>query len=340
MTRSRSELLGRVSADWFHRGLISSDLAQQLAQRYGRRDAFLNLLGRWLGIIAILLIASAVLALISVATRSLPFTGVLLVLCAGAAWHAGITFTISKTRPMPGIGATLVTLSFVVLFAACAAFLIEADAAKASFITLLFVCAALALATAYGFSLRWPLFLSALFLFHGVGSWSAYAGHGTYVFDIQDPPGMALAATLVTILGVIHRRFEDGELARYCGFGHILIVFGLLYLNCSLWVLSLESLHGWGFTDAWRIWIPAFAAAALGQIVIGAFLKDSLFTGFGVVFLAINLYTQFFEHFWDKMAMAAFFAVAGLAGIVIGFGFELLYRRQSALERMRERIVP
>lgn len=341
MTKTRSELLARISADWFHRGLISSDLAQQLAARYGRHDAFLSIVGRWLGIFAILMMASGVLALIGMSSGSPALIGVLLLLGAGAIWVAGVKLTTSKTKPMPVTGATLVTFSFVVFFAGCSAFLIEArDAKDAFFIVLLFVCAALAAATAYGFSLRWPLFLAALFLFHGVGSWGAYVGHGAYVFDIQHPPSMALAATLVMLLGIIHRRSEDGDLARYSGFGHIMIVFGLLYLNCSLWFMSLDWWDGHSVADVRVIWTLVFAAAALGQIVIGAFLKDSLFTGFGVVFLAINLYTQFFERFWDKMSIAMFFAVAGVVGIAIGFCFELLYRRQSAAERIAEKIEP
>jgi len=53
VNKTGSELLARVSADWFHRGLNSGDLAQQLAARYGCHDAFLNAVGRWLGIFAI-----------------------------------------------------------------------------------------------------------------------------------------------------------------------------------------------------------------------------------------------------------------------------------------------
>ncbi len=49
---------------------------------------------------------------------------------------------------------------------------------------------------------------------------------------------------------------------------------------------------------------------------------DARFTGFGIVFLAINLYTRFFEHFWDRLSAGAFFLIAGALAMLLGYAFE------------------
>ena len=76
-------------------------------------------------------------------------------------------------------------------------------------------------------------------------------------------------------------------------------------------------------------WVIAFTTATIGEIVLGARLADAKFTGFGVVFLSINLYTRFFENFWDKLSIGLFFLVAGLVGLAFGFLFEFLGRQRG-----------
>ena len=66
----------------------------------------------------------------------------------------------------------------------------------------------------------------------------------------------------------------------------------------------------------------AFTAAGVGQIVAGARLRDARLTGFGIVFLAIDLYTRFFEHFWDRLSAGTFFLLGGALAMILGYAFE------------------
>ena len=133
---------------------------------------------------------------------------------------------------------------------------------------------------------------------------------------------MALAALAAILLGLWHeRRLEPGSLRRCAGFGGLYLIFGLLYLNLSLWFLTL-----FGKPLGWML---TFTAVGIGQIVVGARLRDARFTGFGIVFLAIDLYTRLFEHFWDRLSAGTFFLIAGALAMVLGYGFE----RQAHRER-------
>ena len=40
------------------------------------------------------------------------------------------------------------------------------------------------------------------------------------------------------------------------------------------------------------------------------------------MFLAINLYTRFFEHFWDRLSLGVFFLVGGALAMAFGFACE------------------
>ena len=47
--------------------------------------------------------------------------------------------------------------------------------------------------------------------------------------------------------------------------------------------------------------------------------------GFGLIFLFINLYTRFFEYFWDSTHKAAFFAVLAVSFWFFGSRAETIW---------------
>lgn len=107
-------------------------------------------------------------------------------------------------------------------------------------------------------------------------------------------------------------------------------VFGLLLTFVSLWILSL-----WG-TDwhyrpndpHWDIiwWSLAFAAVAIGCIVRALFKDDGVLRGFGLTFFFIELYTKFFEYFWQGLHKAIFFAILGVSFWLIGRKAESMWK--------------
>ncbi len=107
---------------------------------------------------------------------------------------------------------------------------------------------------------------------------------------------------------------------------------GLLYLFVSLWILSIfgdhDSIESWTKVRQIELlhWSLLFALAAGGAIWLGLRRDDAMLRGYGLVFLAINIYTRFFEMFWDNLHKGVFFAVLGVSLWFLGRRAEALWR--------------
>jgi uncharacterized membrane protein len=62
-------------------------------------------------------------------------------------------------------------------------------------------------------------------------------------------------------------------------------------------------------------------------VVLGAAEKSAVLVGFGVTALAVNLFTQYFEHGWDRLGRGLFFLLGGALLFAFGAAYERLARR-------------
>ena len=311
------EVLTREITDWHQQGLIDRSLLDALLPRYETQGRFLAALLKWIGLFALFQLGLAVLAAIAALAESALLAALLLAGVAIGSWRFGVRMATDPQRRHPFTGSVLVTASLAAAFGVFMLLNIalNGDADGRSIPAILVLTGILSALTAYRHHLRWPLLLALLLFFHGLGAWHSYGGHGAYFANIQDERLMAVIALATIGLGVWHERVLESGVLRHCvGFGGLYLIFGLLYLNLSLWFLSLFG-HPLG-------WVLIFTAAGIAQIVAGARLHDARFTGFGIVFLSIDLYTRFFEHFWDRLSAGAFFLIAGSLAMLLGYGFE------------------
>jgi hypothetical protein len=311
------DVLTREVIDWHQQGLIDRPLLDALLPRYETPGRFLAALLKWLGLFAIFQLGLAVLAFIAMMTESAGVAALLLALVSGGLWLFGVRMATDPQQRHPFTGSVLVTASLAAAFGTLMLLHLAAggESEDQAIPILLLLTGVIAALTAYRYHLRWPLLLGLLLFFHGAGAWHAYGGHGAYFANIQDERVMAVIALAAILVGLAHEReLEVGPLRRCVGFGALYLIFGLLYLNLSLWFLTLFGKP--------LDWVLIFTAAGVAQIVIGARLHDARFTGFGIVFLAINLYTRFFEHFWDRLSLGVFFLVCGAMAMAFGFACE------------------
>lgn len=98
---------------------------------------------------------------------------------------------------------------------------------------------------------------------------------------------------------------------------------GLSWLFIALWIMSIfgnnDPDFGYSRTPLSLLpWVLLFAAAALICIVISLKTDDGMLRGFGLTFLAINLYTRYFEYFWDGMNKVLFFLLLAASLALVG----------------------
>jgi hypothetical protein len=100
---------------------------------------------------------------------------------------------------------------------------------------------------------------------------------------------------------------------------------GLVYLNLSLLILTIDFDR-----PAVAGWVVVFTLAVIGQIVLGARLRNNLILGFGVTFAFIDGFTRFYERFWDAWEKAVFFLALGLVTFAVGAACEFVLRSRAA----------
>ncbi len=159
-----------------------------------------------------------------------------------------------------------------------------------------------------------------------MGAYSGYAsGWGAYYLGMNWPVRFVLLGTM--LFGVAQAVSPGSRLGTFRRATQSL---GLLYLFVALWLLSI-----FGDYDAarWHTvrqiellhWSLLFAAAAAAAIWLGLRRDDAMLRGYGLVFLAINLYTRFFEMFWDQLHKGIFFAILGVSLWALGRRAETLW---------------
>lgn len=97
----------------------------------------------------------------------------------------------------------------------------------------------------------------------------------------------------------------------------------ILYLFIALWIMSIFGNYS---TEYWHVtskadlfyWSFLFGITAIAAIIWGLKTDDSTMRKFGTTFLFINLYTKYFEYFWNVTHKAIFFAILAISFWVIG----------------------
>jgi hypothetical protein len=101
-------------------------------------------------------------------------------------------------------------------------------------------------------------------------------------------------------------------------------IMGLLYLFIALWILSIFG--NYGDINSWHnvkqiqifYWGLLFGLVAVGAVYYGLKQDDYTSRSFGITFLFINLYTKYFEYFWNGTHKTIFFLILAISFWFIG----------------------
>ena len=182
--------------------------------------------------------------------------------------------------------------------------------------------------------LWFPSALVWVFALVSLGAWMGtetgyMAGYGAYFLGMNYPLRFVIFGAALTLLGVAGQHASSQ--GRLLAMSPQTKVMGLLYLFIALWIMSIFGNYGdmraWHGVRQYQFlpWALAFGAVAVAAIWYGLKRDDGVLRGFGLTFLFINLYTRFFEYFWDSMHKAIFFAVLALSFWFIGSRAERIW---------------
>ncbi len=344
--RKQGQFLREVIARWETDGTIGADTANALKNSFAVRPFDWARLARYAFIIAL---ACAVVAVGSVvADKRLAdliervFSAPDGALCLFFAGMAAMVFyyglRLRRASPENAFANEAVLFVAVLLLAAAVAFLGRMlDRGSGQVAPLLLLAALLYGAIGCWFASKLVWFFSLLSLGSWFGAETGYvSGWGVYYLGMTYPLRFVLFGAALTGLS-----FCCSLRAGTTLFRGVTFTMGLLYLFVALWILSIFGNGGdggyWsrgGAADR-LLWSAALGVAALAAIGYGLKRDDGTARGFGLTFFFLNLYTKYFEYFWDGMHKAAFFVILAVSFWLLGRKAEALWKLEFAGNRAR-----
>jgi hypothetical protein len=184
----------------------------------------------------------------------------------------------------------------------------------------------------YGILGLWfPSKLVWIFSLLSIGSWMGtetgyMSGWGAYYLGMNYPLRFVLFGIILIASSFIFKRWYFRQ-----DFLRPTRTIGLLYLFIALWIMSIFGNYGdlmeWERVKQMELfhWSIIFGLAAIASIYHGIKEDDGMTRGFGITFLFINLYTRFFEYFWDNIHKAIFFAILAVSFWYLGSRAEKIW---------------
>lgn len=306
---AKKQIKQKLSEDvvnWEADGLIDSETAGLLRERYEVPGFGFVQFIKYLGIIGGAWFGLGLLGMVSAIIESEVFVILLLAAISAGFFILGFKMNNDSLSRYPYTSKVVLFLAVAFFLSAICVLLALLDFGG---LEIFFFAGLLALPLIFFLAYRYLniflLILGLLLFFHWVGSWHSMFGRSTYGVNIQDPRFMCFISLLVVIIGIFHERLLREKTIR---FFLAYEAVSLVYLNLSLLILSIYP-PGEGQQ---LIYILVLAFISIGEIVVGAFLKNGLFMGFGVTFLAINMFTRYHEVFWDRLDKGLFFLMGGV----------------------------
>lgn len=239
----------------------------------------------------------------------------------GAGFLYRISFQRKKSLPMQEFSNDALIFSAVMLTANAIAYLGKALGTGENHFSLLILFSVFIygiLAFVFKSRLIW------IFVLISLGTWfgteTGYLSRGNlYFLGMNYPLRFVFFGLVLTGVSLLLRNLVSFRL-----FYATTYISGMLYLFVSLWLISVFG--NFGTLDQWYgikqlslfYWAIISAAVCVVSIFAGLKYRDDIAREFGITFLFINLYTRYFEYFWNSWHKALFFCVLAASFWFIG----------------------
>ena len=331
VTKSKAQTIKQAIKFWQGEGLLDEAKAGQLDKSIEVATFDWKRMARYSFIISVTCFVVAAVSL-----TNLPLFAFLLacptnrLIIAGLISGVAYFFASKRMREKPLYLFSNETIMLVAVFAtawAIAEIGIILDSGSGRFSTLLLLACLIYL------SIGWltKSTMAWLFALISMGAWLGAAtgyisGWGAYYFAMHYPLLFVAFGGLVTAAALNFENFKGFNPL----FG-VTLKTGLFYLFMALWIMSI---FGNSTGRFWRrpgifelvVFGLLFAAVAVWAIWLGMKKDSAVLRGYGLVFLLINIYTRFFEHFWNELNIGIFFGILGLSLWLLGSKAEKIWR--------------
>jgi hypothetical protein len=232
-----------------------------------------------------------------------------------------LSFKRKKSLPMQVFSNDAIIFTAVMLTANGIAYLGKAIGKGESHFSLLILLSVVIygiLASIFKSRLIWVFVLISLGAWFGTET--GYLSRGNlYFLGMNYPLRFVIFGFVVTAISFLLRNVKAFKFFHMTTY-----ISGMMYLFVSLWLISVFG--NFGTLDQWygikqiSLFYWALISAAVCGISIFAGLKyrDEVAREFGITFLFLNLYTRYFEYFWDSWHKALFFCVLAASFWLIG----------------------
>jgi len=335
--QEKSEFLEEMIAHWQHENLIPESTAERLRKSYEAKVFDWRRLAQysfWIamacGVISLgaLLIDKTLLNYIE-RLYDTPNSIISILSALSAIGLFTLGFRRKKSKPELIFSNEAFILSGVMLTANAIAYFGKSLASGDNHFSILILMAVVVYGSlAYLFQSRVIWIFTLLSFGAWFGTETGYLSKWNWYFMGLNYPlrfvifGVALTASSFLLKG--HKKFDH--------FFNTTYISGMVYLFFSLWLLSIFG--NYGILEDWYAvkqislfyWAILSALVCLTSILIGLKYHDEIAREFGITFLFINLYTRYFEYFWDNWHKAVFFSVLAISFWLIGRKAEKIWK--------------
>ncbi len=317
---------------WLEEGLIDSVLAARLRASLVRKNSERAQLAQYFFIIAIssALLAAGALLINEKLLERLRRTFLLsnytialaaILLAAAGFWYArhrrGVaSVTAYETYMLPGALSSVVALVY----------LCKEWGNGEGYTLFTGLCAILffSLSLAFGSRLLWVVFIASIMGWFG--AFSTVFSTGNLFLGMNYPMRFTVFGILVTGFSFLVKRIPRIEAMH-----PITYQAGLLIFYTGLWGVSVFG--NYGSIAAWQevrqfVMLPYAVGSGLITALglwIGIRREDPTLRDFSILFLLLNLYTRYFEYFWNRMNQGIFYLI-----LAISFGLLAHWLSRSA----------
>lgn len=336
LTRKKAKLLEAVIREWVGEKTVTSEEGKKLLDSYEIIKFDWKRLAKysfWISLICIVIAVSSILAdkaLIQLLNKL--FRAQDSIKCLFFAVVAGGLYYLGKKRkekrPEKIFSNEAIFFLGVLATAASIAFFGTVIATESSHFSMLLLFATVVYAA---LGLWFPSKLIWIFALLSLGSWfgaeTGYiSGWGAYYLGMNYPIRFVLFGFVLTASSALFQKWQKRH-----EFLKPTRIMGLLYFFIALWIMSIFGNYGdmekWHYAKHIELfhWSFVFGIASIAAIYHGIKFDDGMTRGFGLTFLFINLYTRFFEYFWNTMHKAVIFAVLAISFWYIGTRAERIW---------------